>query len=137
MPWISWFLAASLVACTGDTNALRQETKAITQLAETASAYWDAVRWGDLGAAAGFYESQETRLEWMSGSGAQDYRYRSAKVIRAEVSELRAPDDAGRIRDGWVYVQIQGYAMPEQILEQRLDTQTWYQTEAGWFVLEE
>ena len=51
---------------------LREDEREILVLAERAEIYWDAMRWGDLNTAAGFYESQEDRLSWLGREGSAE-----------------------------------------------------------------
>ncbi len=125
--------------CAGDRKQLRQTDRAERVLGESASAYWDAVRWNDFGTAAAFIEDQQERLVWMTtqGSGA-DYRYQSATVLRVEVGSRHDPDGDGVVREGTAAIQITGYRLPKQLLEQRVDLQRWYEVDSGaWFLSDE
>jgi hypothetical protein len=125
----------SLVACSGERKMARQLNREIDNLGEDANTYWYAIRWADYGTAAGYYADQDYRVDWMNRMvTSPDYRYSSASVMRVEVSLEHDPDDLGATREGKVYVQVQGYRMPEQIMEQKMITQQWKLYDAGWFV---
>ena len=125
----------SLVGCSAEKKALRQERRAIDELGEASGLYWHAMRWSDYGSAAAFYLDDQYRMDWMNQMvEAPPYKYSAASVIRVEVSPEYAEPEEGVLREGRVFVQVQGYKMPEQIMEQRMITQTWDRYEAGWFI---
>ena len=134
-------LVSLAAGCSAEKKLVRETQKAEATLMEAATTYWEAVRWNDFGTAAVFYEDQQKRLEWMTevGLGGGDFRYQSAVVLRVEIGTAsETPDERGAVRDGTAAVQIVGYKLPKQLLEQRVELQRWYETESGaWFLAEE
>ncbi len=127
-----------VAGCSAEKKLVRATQSAEGALMESATVYWDAMRWNDFGTAAGFLQDQETRLNWMTdvGTSGGDFRYQSATVLRVEVGTAsETPDERGAVRDGTAAVQIAGYRLPKQLLEQRVELQHWYEVEGGgWFL---
>lgn len=124
-----------LAGCSAQKRALRQEKKEIGNLGEAAGLYWHSMRWSDYGTAASFYLNDQYRMDWMNMMvEAPPYKYSSASVMRVEVSPEFAEPVDGVEREGRVFIQVQGYKLPEQVMEQKMVTQIWERYEAGWFV---
>jgi len=124
----------SLTAC-ASRRAVRQEQKEVQRLGESAGVYWHAVRWSHYGHAAGYYLDQEYRMNWMNKMvTSPDYRYSSAEVMRVEVTPEFDEAVEGVEREGRVFIQVQGYRLPDQVMEQKVVTQSWNRYEGGWFV---
>lgn len=124
--------------CSAEKKLLRETQNSERSLMQSATVYWEAMRWNDFGTAAGFLEDQEQRLVWMAdvGTSGGEFRYQSATVLRVEVGTAsETPDERGAIRDGTAAVQVVGYRLPKQLLEQRVELQRWYQVDSGaWFI---
>jgi len=116
-------------------RAVRKEKKEIAMLGDAAGVYWHSMRWSDYGTAAAFYPDQNYRMDWMNKMvTAPDMRYSAADVMRVEVSPELEDSDDGIAREGRVFVQVQGYRLPQQVMEQTMITQIWSRYGGGWYI---
>jgi len=124
-----------IAGCGAERRSLRKERKEIAMLGESAGIYWHSMRWSDYGTAASFYPDQNYRMDWMNKMvTAPDMRYSAADVMRVEVTPKLEPVVDGIAREGRVFIQVQGYRLPEQVMEQTMITQTWNRYDGGWFL---
>ena len=135
--WLSIGLCTA--ACSAERKALKKEQSAVEALSSAASAYWYAVRWNYWDAAAGYYDDVEERLAWLTEQGTDpSYRYTSATLMRVEVEEpLEEANADGIWRRGRVFVQVQGYPLSTQVVEQKVLDQKWFSKDEDadvWFI---
>lgn len=124
-----------LVAC-ATTREERQEVRTdrhqLVLLQDSAELYWKALRWDDVGTAAGFLQDGTYRTDWLTGPAMQtDWRYREATIMRAD---LGPTVDEGDPRTATVIVNVQGYTTRSQVLESSVVTQDWYFDDRSWWV---
>ena len=105
-----------------------------TSLMEGAEAYWEAMRWSDLSAAAGYYQDPRVRVEWLTDMGTGGApQYRSATILRIELGPELEDHERGWQREALALVQVQSYTMPAQVLVQQVLQQQWYLLGKTWF----
>lgn len=135
--WIVIGLGAA--ACSAERRALKKEEKAIEALSHAAASYWQAIRWNYWDTAAGYYEDTEERMNWLTEQGtAPTYRYTSATLMRVEVEPpVEDPAPGEVMRRGRVFVQVQGYPLATQVVEQKVLNQPWVSKDEDakiWFI---
>ena len=117
-------LAAVLVftgACAGKQKGLRETQRETQQLGEAATIYWRALRFQDYSVASTYIRDQGLREAWlMDMSQGALFRYSSAVVVSVEVDDEHPLDDAGNMREGRVFVQIEGYRLPDPVVQRQL-----------------
>ena len=114
-----------------DTRVEKRQREA---LMENAEGYWDALRWGDLSLAAGYYQDPTTRVAWLTdmGSGAAP-RFREAVILRVELGPELEEHEQNWDHEALALVQVQSYTMPAQILTQDVVQQKWYLVGRFWY----
>lgn len=131
----------ALLACAphhGSPREARQEARELRReslrLSESASLYWDAMRWEDEGRLVAFIEDPAARTAWISDAPTirTQTRFRSAEVIAVDVGP--APSDPTKPRVGLVTVQAQIYSDEDPVLRSSTRVQSWYRGPNGWFV---
>lgn len=112
----------------------REEKRMRTSLMEGAEAYWEAMRWSDISAAAGYYQDPRVRVEWLTDMGTGGApQYRSATILRIELGPELEDHERGWQREALALVQVQSYTMPAQVLVQQVLQQQWYLLGKTWF----
>ncbi len=112
----------------------REEKRMRSALMEGAEAYWEAMRWSDISAAAGYYQDPGVRVNWLThmGSGGAP-QYRSATILRIELGPDLEDHERGWRREALALVQVESYTMPAQVLIQEVVQQQWYLQGRTWF----
>lgn len=138
----SVLLASLFFACAGrqstaGLSAVRRDAREAALLSESATLYWDAVRWGDGERAGAFIEGSADRaafLEWLEDEGARQ-RLVETRILNITLGEA-PPEDATDAppREASVSVRTEGYTVPEQILRNETVEQTWVRLGNGWYL---
>jgi len=119
-------------------NARKKDEREHQQLAKLAEAYWNSVRWNDIELASSFVERPDNRLLYQQhlDDESRQRKIVEARVLRIEVSSEKRKSEVtdGKVREAMVTVSIEGYTMPEQVLEKKMIQQRWYRSTAGWWI---
>jgi len=102
----------------------------------SAEQYWHAVRWGDGSSAATFIEEPNQRLlyeTWLSDQ-QDSIRYVDAQVLQVQLESPTDADPTAESTLATVYVRVERYTLPAQVLEEETLRQSWYKSDAGWWV---
>ena len=128
--------ALTTSACGADKRAAMKQNTEFVALTEAASAYWDALRWNNIGEAGRFIADAEERLEFLKSHGdGAGVRISEKSLLEVDVSDLLdAPDEDGATRYGRVVIQVKGYTAVESKLESHVIAQRWHRLEKGWFL---
>ena len=115
---------------------MRKEVKEEQLLHDSARLHWEGRRWNDSVRAAKFIEDAGRRVlfqDWME-TELEDYRIVDFTLLEVEISpeDPNAPEQ--HKRTGKVWVRVEGYALPAQILEREKVSQEWYRSSTGWWV---
>ena len=124
-------------ACAASQRGVKETKRETVRLSEAAEIYWRALRFQDYGVAGTYILEAETRASWLMEMGqAPPVRYSSAVVVSVDVGEEHPVDDNGITREGTVYIQVEGYRLPDTVVERRLLEQEWALSVEGWVLLE-
>jgi hypothetical protein len=126
----------ALSGCSPDKKAALMQSVELAALNEAASAYWDALRWGNAGDAGRYIADANQRLSFLkahvSGLG---FRITDKTVLEVNVSPaLPEPLENGALRQGRVVVRIEGYTVPDSRLESKVLAQKWDRLANGWYL---
>ena len=133
----SVLLASLFFSCIAHENPVRRDARESVLLTESATLYWEAIRWGDADRAGKFIERSVDRTafqDWLEDK-TESERLVEAKIVGVVLGEAPAEDDkAAPPREGTVSVRTEGYKVPEQIVHNETIEQTWYRLGNGWYV---
>ena len=114
---------------------IKQERSEIALLQRSTELYWDGVRWNNPDKASAFVEDPSNRMQfqqWLE-ERFQHHRVMNARVLRVEVGP---PLDKGapEARKAKISVAVEGYTLPEQVVENKTVVQIWYRSSSGWWL---
>src|SRR3954469_8865037 len=95
-----WSLALFLLSCTRVQITQMHEKRDVANLGLAASAYWDALRWNNIGGATAFIQTPEERLKLGSQLSEPKVRITDADVLQVEVGEELGDDRLPECREG-------------------------------------
>jgi hypothetical protein len=117
-----------------DLQAIRQEDQERDKLAESATKYWDGVRWEVDDQSAMFIDADDRAL-FRSRIEQQRKTERLVDVAVLQVTLDPQPEQhTDTWRTGTVLVKVEGYTLPAQIVRTEEVSQTWVRTPTGWFL---
>ena len=128
--------AGVLPACSPDKKAALVQSVELAALNEAASAYWDALRWGNVGDAGRYIADADQRLGFLkTHAEGLGFRITEKTVLEVDVSPaLPEPLENGILRQGRVIVRIEGYTVPDSRLESKVLAQKWDRLATGWYL---
>lgn len=133
----SVLLASLFFSCIAHENPVRRDARETMLLTDSASLYWEAVRWGDATRAGKFIERAADRAafqDWLEDEGAAE-RIVDAKIVGVALGVAPAVEDKGAPpREATVSIRTEGYTVPEQIVHNETIEQTWYRLGNGWYL---
>ena len=120
-------------------NARKKDEREHQHLAKSAEAYWHSVRWNDVELASSFIEEANDRLMFQQHLDDQSRNRKiiEARILRIDVSPEKRKNEVsdGKVREALVTVSVEGYTLPDQVLEKKMIQQRWYRSAAGWWIV--
>ena len=129
-------LSSSMLGCSPDKKAALSQSVELMSLNDSASAYWDALRWGNIGDAGRYISDADERLQFLKTySEGMGFRITDKTVLEVDVSDaFPEPREDGALRQGRVVIRIEGYTIPDSKLESKVLSQKWDRLDTGWFL---
>jgi hypothetical protein len=129
-----WLLLVAIVACGPEKRAMFKEKRDRAALGEAVTAYWDAVRWNDVGRAAPFLETPDQRLALGRIVSAPKSRVSDVQVIQVEVGAELPEERLPERREGVALVRVELYDIAGTRVQVETVEQKWVKRGAMWFV---
>jgi len=132
LPRASLLLFAVLSGCSAANRQAAQARRAEAALPEAAKVYWDAIRWGDAGAALTFVTSTEGKRALSAQLGDSPPR-RVTDVQPVEV-HVEKDEATGMPEKGTILVRVSSFDTRRGRVEQDLVEQRWRYEERAWHI---
>ena len=116
-------------------KTIKQERSEIALLQRSTDLYWDGVRWNNPEKASAFVEDPTQRMQfqqWLEDR-FRHHRVMNARVLRVDVGPP-LEKGAREARKAKISVAVEGYTLPDQVVENETVVQLWYRSPTGWWL---